>query len=111
MTAAGHFRLRARRTVSLPARISPRASTIALDARLIDLGLEGACVELSLPVEVGDPVLLSVDLPGLWDPLALAAVVAWTAPANAERQARAGVRFSSPSGESLLLIADVVGRT
>ena len=111
MTPVGHFRLRARRTVSLPARISARESGIALDARLVDLGLEGACVELSVPVEVGDPVLLSVDLPGLWDPLELPAVVAWTAEAGAERQARAGVRFSAPSGPSLLLIADLVGRT
>jgi hypothetical protein len=111
MSPVGHFRLRARRAVSLPARISARESGIALDARLVDLGLEGACVELSVPVEVGDPVLLSVDLPGLWDPLALPGVVAWTAPARAERQARAGVRFSTPSGQSLLLIADLVGRT
>jgi Tfp pilus assembly protein PilZ len=97
--------------VSLPARISARESAIALDARLVDLGLEGACVELSIPVEVGDPVLLSVDLPGLWDPLSLPAVVAWTAPARAERQARAGVRFSTPSGPSLLLIANLIART
>ena len=68
-------------------------------------------MELQVPVEVGDPVLLSVDLPGLWDPLTLRAIVAWTAPAKAERQARAGVRFSTPSGPSLLLIADLVGRT
>ena len=68
-------------------------------------------MELSVPVEVGDPVLLSVDLPGLWDPLALPGIVAWTAPAQDERQARAGVRFSAPNGQSLLLIADLVSRT
>jgi len=95
----------------LPARIAARGSGIALDTRLIDLGLEGACVELPAPVEVGDPVSLTVDLPGLWDPLLLDAVVAWTAPESEERHARAGVRFSSPSGQSLFLIADLVART
>ena len=95
----------------LPARIAPRGSRIALDTRLIDLSLEGACIELPTPVEVGDPVSVTVDLPGLWDPLALDAVVAWTAPESEERNARAGLRFSSPSGQSLLLIADLVGRT
>jgi Tfp pilus assembly protein PilZ len=107
----GHFRLRARRNVSLPARISVRESGIALDARLVDLGLEGALVEVTVPVEAGDPVLLTVDLPGLWDPLVLEAVVAWTLPASPERAARAGIQFSAPNGHSLLLIAELVGRT
>jgi Tfp pilus assembly protein PilZ len=111
MAAIGHFRLRARRNVRLPARISARESGIVLAAELVDLGLEGACVEHTMPVEVGDPVLLTVDLPGLWDPLVLEAVVAWTAPAGPETPARAGVHFSAPSGHSLLLIAELVGRT
>jgi hypothetical protein len=111
MSAHGHFRLRARRNISLPAQISARESSIALDAQLVDVGLEGACVELAVPVEAGDPVRLTVDLPGLWDPLVLDAVVAWTAPAGPEHQARAGVRFSSPSGQSLLLLAELVGRS
>ena len=111
MSARAHFRLRNRRNVRLPARIAARGSSIALDTRLVDLGLEGACVELPAPVEVGDPVLLTVDLPGLWDPLALEAVVAWTAPPSPDRQARAGVRFSTPSGPALLLIAELLSRT
>ena len=64
MSARAHFRLRSRRNVRLPARIAARGSSIALDTRLVDLGLEGACVELPAPVEVGDPVLqdeLSID--------------------------------------------------
>jgi Tfp pilus assembly protein PilZ len=111
MAVLGHFRLRARRNVRLPARISARESGLTLDATLVDLGLEGACVEHTMPVEIGDPVRLTVDLPGLWDPLILEAVVAWTAPASPEGRARAGVRFSAPSGQSLLLIAELVGRT
>jgi hypothetical protein len=110
MPAARHFRLRTRRNVRLSARICARGSEISLDTRLIDLSLEGACIELPTPLDVGDTVNLTVDLPGLWDPLALDAVVAWTAPEAEEREARAGIRFSSPSGQSLLLIADLVGR-
>jgi hypothetical protein len=111
MSETAHFRLRSRRSVRLPARIAARGSGIALDTRVVDLGLEGACIELPAPVETGDPVLLTVDLPGLWDPLALEGVVAWTAPPSPDRQARAGVRFSSPSGQALLLIAELFGRT
>jgi hypothetical protein len=111
MSGSSHFRLRSRRNVRLTARIAARGSSIALDTRLVDLGLEGACVELPAPVEVGDPVLLTVDLPGLWDPLALEAIVAWTAPPSPDRQARAGIHFSTPSGQALLLIAELLGRT
>jgi hypothetical protein len=97
--------------VSLSARISARESAIALDARVVDLGLEGACVELTVPVEAGDPVVITVDLPGLWDPLVLEAIVAWTALSGSNGQARAGVRFSSPNGQALLLIAELVARS
>jgi hypothetical protein len=110
MPPTRHFRLRGRRNLRLPARISARESGIALDTRLVDLSLEGACLELPAPVEVGDVVRVTLDLPGRWDPLVLDAVVAWTAPEDQEQEARAGVRFSSPSGPSLLLIADLIGR-
>jgi hypothetical protein len=110
MAAPTHFRLRARRTVTLPARISARESELALEALLVDVGLDGACVELGMPVEAGDRVRLSVDLPGLWDPLTLDAVVAWTA-TGPEQRARAGVQFTSPPGSSLLLLAELVERT
>jgi hypothetical protein len=96
--------------VTLPTRISARGSSLALDAVLVDIGLEGACVEVGMPVEAGDRVRLSVDLPGLWDPLLLDAIVAWTA-AGPEQRARAGVQFTSPPGASLLLLAELVGRT
>ncbi|HEX6277034.1 MAG TPA: PilZ domain-containing protein [Polyangiaceae bacterium] len=110
MSETRHFRLRGRKNLRLIARISAREGGIALDTRLIDLSLEGACLELPAPVEVGDAVSLTLDLPGRWDPLVLDAVVAWTAPEDEEHDARAGVRFSTPNGQSLLLIADLVGR-
>jgi len=108
MAGVGHFRGRARRGVSLTARIALRESEIELDAHLVDLGLEGACLELPLAVEACDRVKLSVDLPGLWDPLSLDAVVAWTTAAGPEQKARAGVRFTEPSGKSLRLIAELL---
>jgi hypothetical protein len=110
MPADTHFRLRSRRRMRLPARISARDSSIALDTLLIDLSLEGACIELPMPVGVGDRVSLTLDLPGLWDPLVLEAFVAWTEPAHGEERARAGIRFSSPAGRSLLLIGDLVAQ-
>jgi hypothetical protein len=110
MSATRHFRLRGRKNLRLPARISARGSGITLDTRLIDLSLEGACLELTAPVAIGDPVSITLDLPGRWDPLILDAVVQWTAPEDGDHDARAGVHFSAPNGPSLLLIADLIGR-
>jgi len=81
MAAPLHFRAFARRVVNLPATL-----TIPPDgqkaARLVDLGLGGACVEVRAPLRVGFTVTVEVTAPNLWDPLIVPAKVAWTRPAS-----------------------------
>ena len=56
-------------------------------ARLINIGLGGACVLLDTPVTVGESIEVVLHAPNRWDPLVMPARVAWT------KGARAGVAF------------------
>jgi Tfp pilus assembly protein PilZ len=83
MPAERHFRAFARRAVDLPAVVTTASGSVR-PARLVDLGLGGARIEVAAAVDVGSPVRLQVTAPNLWDPLVVTAKVAWcqsTAPA------------------------------
>jgi hypothetical protein len=103
-----HFRAMARRPVSLPARIADERNATAWAARLVDLGLGGACVELAEPLSEGVRVKLLIDAPHLWDPLELEAKVAWSRAGAGTTPNRAGVRFESVSGTTLRLLAELL---
>lgn len=77
MAAEPHFRAFARRAVALPATLGIPPAGPAV-ARLHNLGLGGACVEVEAPLAVGATVTLEVTAPNLWDPLVVPATVAWT---------------------------------
>lgn len=51
-------------------------------ARLMNLGLGGACIEVPSPIAVGAAVTLEVAAPNLWDPLVVPATVAWVRPTD-----------------------------
>jgi hypothetical protein len=70
-SARDHFRALARRVVNLPATVENRDGTWPRTARIMDLGLGGACMELLEVVPPGTPVRLLIEAPHLWDPLAL----------------------------------------
>ena len=82
MAAKRHFRAFARRAVSLPAMVAMEASG-QRPARLVNLGLGGACIEVPSPIAVGAAVTLEVAAPNLWDPLVVPATVAWVRPTDA----------------------------
>lgn len=103
-----HFRAMARRPVSLPARIAMERNSTTWAARLVDLGLGGACVELAEPMTEGARVKLLIDAPHLWDPLELEAKVAWARAAEGTTPNRAGVRFEVVSGTTLRLLAELL---
>jgi hypothetical protein len=71
-----HFRAFARRAIQLPATVSTPADG-PKPARLVNLGLGGACVSVSAGLDVGSVVTLEVNAPNLWDPLVVPATVAW----------------------------------
>jgi len=104
-----HFRALARRAVSLPARIAqaPQPNGPG-SARLVDLGLGGACLELGELLKTGTPLRLLIDVPHLWDPLELDARVTWGRPAQGQTPARVGVRFEGASGRTLRLLAELL---
>ncbi len=76
MTGERHFRAFARRAVNLPATVTA-GQAAARPARLVNLGLGGACIEATERLPVGSAVTLQVTAPNLWDPLVVPATVAW----------------------------------
>jgi hypothetical protein len=116
MRVRDHFRAHGRRNVNLPASLRDEHRTILEEARIRNLGLGGACLELPpfSPVEsalfrVDSPLILEVTAPSLWDPLILRARVAWCRKAMPDRPARAGVRFEHPEQGSLFALFQLLG--
>jgi hypothetical protein len=103
-----HFRAYARRPVSLQATAVAGGGSWRHPARLVDLGLGGACVELAESVPVGSPVALIIDAPHLWDPLEIHAVVAWVGQAPSGGAAYLGVKFQGSGGALLRTLAELL---
>lgn len=101
-----HFRAFARRPSELVAEVALGSREVR--GRLVDLGLGGAGLVLPEPVPVAERVHLVLHLPQLWDPLRIAAEIAWCEAREGAVNARAGVRFVAPSGRALRLIAEAL---
>lgn len=83
--SVGHFRAWSRRRAD--AQVLVRMARSERRARLINIGLGGACVLLDTPVTVGEIIEVVLQVPNRWDPLVMPSRVAWT------KGARAGVAF------------------
>ncbi len=94
MAAPRHFRAFARRVINLPVTIATQAQG-PRPARLVNLGLGGACIEVPAAPSfgAGHLVTLEVTAPNLWDPLVVPATVAWVRLAPAGNQI-AGLAFN-----------------
>ena len=98
------FRAHARKPVRLAAVLAHHERGWQRDVLVYDLGLGGACIEAvritpagggaGEALGVGDRVQVSFVTADRWDPLQLAARVAWTS------NARAGLAFEYASPES-----------
>jgi hypothetical protein len=119
MAARDHFRAHARRRVDLDATLRGRdtggahAPAFAHDARVRDLGLGGACVEIADPdafaaAEREGPITLEVMAPTLWDPLVLDGRIAWVRRATG-RPTRAGLRFEHREPVALYALFQLLG--
>ena len=102
MTELDHFRGFARRPVNLAANVIAGAGAWQRSARIVDLGLGGACLVLSEVIPPSTPLSLIIDAPHLWAPLELEAKVAWTRHDSALPEVVIGVTFQHRSGKSLL---------
>jgi len=101
-----HFRAFARRPVALSALMTHGEGTWKRPARVVDLGLGGACMEMLEAIPNGTPVSLSVEAPHLWDPLLLEGQVVWLRVLDGA--ARLGVRFSHRSGRTLRTLTELL---
>lgn len=83
--APAHFRAWPRRRAD--AQVHVRIGRDERRARLLNIGLGGACIVIDTPVSVGDTIEVILHPPNRWDPLVMPSRVAWT------KGARAGVAF------------------
>ncbi len=113
MAVRDHFRALARRPVSLPATLQGTGTGWQVEARVVDLGLGGACLELPEtagdPLALGMPIRLQVRAPNLWDPLDLVARVSWSNPRRSDRPQRVGLEFQHRAGATLRALVDLLG--
>jgi|HubBroStandDraft_6_1064221.scaffolds.fasta_scaffold764703_2 hypothetical protein len=123
MAARDHFRAHGRRRVDLDAIVRGKDGAFSHEARVRDLGLGGACIEIAeapallgaearptaLGVEREASVMLEVMAPTLWDPLTLGGRIAWVRRGVAGRPVRAGVRFEHREPASLYALFQLLG--
>ena len=116
MRARDHFRAHGRKAVNLAASLCDELRSFEEEARIKNLGLGGACVELgarsTAEPHVGRPdalVLLEVIAPSLWDPLILRGRVAWTRRAAPQQPMRVGLRFEHREQGSLFALFQLLG--
>ncbi len=101
-----HFRAFARRPVALSALMTHGDGSWKRPARVVDLGLGGACMELQEAVPNGTHVSLSVEAPHLWDPLFLEGRVVWLHVTDGA--AHLGIHFSHRSGRTLRTLTELL---
>lgn len=107
MSQTAHFRALPRREMSLPATLS-WSDGEPNHARLCDVGLGGACLELHEAPSVGQDVVLSVTTPVLWDPLVVRAEVAWVEGGEAG-PVRVGLRFDHSRSRAIHALFQLLG--
>lgn len=108
MPVRERFRTSARRRVDMPVSIRTDKDRVDRPATMLDLSLEGACLELREALVPGVNVTLEIRTPTLWDPLQLPAQVAW-AHWNAETGvARVGIRFQHGSASPLFSLFELL---
>ncbi len=103
-----HFRALARRPVHLAATLIAGGGAWQRPARVIDLGLGGACLLLTEVVPVGSPVALVMDAPHLWDPLEIDGSVAWVGEQPGADAFCLGLRFAPRSGALLRTLTELL---
>jgi hypothetical protein len=110
LSGRDHFRAFSRRAISVAATlvVENERDPIEREAKLVDLGLGGACVEVPDGVPVAASVRLSLTAPHRWDPLFVSGRVAWSRPAENQGVARVGIRFEASSGPTLRALVELL---
>jgi hypothetical protein len=95
-----HFRTQGRRRVDLTASLLRPSHDSNETARIVDLSLAGACVEVERPLDPGTRVRMEIVAPTLWDPVVVRCRAVWS---GAPVSPRTGLSFEH--GESSLVFA------
>lgn len=107
MAPREHFRAAARYAIDLPIAIREAPGAVMRDARLVDVSLGGARVEVAGDLRDGSMVVLEVKTPTLWDPLVIEALVAWST--NSSTVATlAGLKFVHRTPSTLSALFDLL---
>jgi hypothetical protein len=78
------------------------------DARLLNMGLGGACLDLPEGLDVGQAVTLHVATPVLWDPLVVHGKVAWR-DARDDGTTRIGLTFDHERSRVIRGLFELLG--
>jgi hypothetical protein len=110
MIVRDHFRALGRVSVGAAAKVVVLGdpSAAELTARVVDLGLGGACLEVARPLPEGAGVRVSLEAPHLWEPLRVTGQIAWSQPGETRAAARVGVRFESAAGPTLRALVELL---
>jgi hypothetical protein len=112
MSRDGHFRAHARKVVALGVELRAPGATRSLPAKLVDLGLGGACCETGVELlPSGVTLTVDIDAPTRWDPLCLPATVVWSRKSSARGPAHAGLRFDHHDPELAYALFELLGAT
>jgi hypothetical protein len=106
--ARDHFRAFARQSVSLTATVMSADGTWHRPARIKNLGIGGACIELMEVVPQGTTLRIQIIAPSMWDPLIVGAEVAWARADPEGRHAQIGVSFEPQSGAVLAQVLELL---
>jgi hypothetical protein len=79
------------------------------DAKVLDLGFGGACLEITEAVTPGDRVTVSFVAPNLWDPLLIGGTVAWVRPGQGMDPGRVGVKFEYAHSATVFALFELLG--
>jgi hypothetical protein len=83
--------------------VTLRAGGSEEQIRLVDIGLGGAAIEHSRPLELHDVVELVLNVPSRWDALVLPAHVAWS------KGLRSGVTFDHANDSDAYALFELLG--
>ncbi len=122
MAARDYFRAHGRVPVKIDAVLRQQGDVL-LPLTIRDLGFGGAGIEIadptfssakqetsaSLDLATGNPVVLELVAPVLWDPLLLPGKIVWSVEKTSTNQTtRAGIRFDPLGATTLLSLFDVL---
>lgn len=107
MLQGSHFRAHTRLAVDLGAILRGNAEEWEQEVRIVNLGLDGARIELGDLLEPDSSITLQIVAPTLWDPLVLRGRVVW-ARQSGGKAALAGLQFRNQQPAPIFALLELL---